>query len=65
MWLLRLSTILIGLKNIIIIIRIIIIIIIACIDDVIVFEHCILEQYQSFLYNNNQYGFKKGVSCNL
>ena len=30
-----------------------------------VFEHCILERYQSFLYsNNNQYGFKKGVSCN-
>jgi len=30
-----------------------------------VFEHFILEQYQSFLYsNNNQYGFKKGVSCN-
>jgi len=30
-----------------------------------VFEHCILEQYHSFLYSSdNQYGFKKGVSCN-
>jgi len=30
-----------------------------------IFEHCILEQYHSFLYSSdNQCGFKKGVSCN-
>ena len=30
------------------------------------FEHCILDGFQSFfITSNNQFGFKKGVSCNF
>ena len=31
-----------------------------------VFEHCIIERYQSFLVSSdNQFGFKKGVGCSF
>ena len=31
-----------------------------------VFEHCIIDRYQSFLVSSdNQFGFKKGVGCSF